>query len=300
MSIIPPPRAASASMRSTCDGGCTASIAPHATPPATAARPTPAIRARLSARSIATIRRADSGCAAGVVLQRRGMAQQDPPRHPGYRTGQRGRRTAAHHRRRGRREPAPPASTRRSPRRRRARRSRSSRRRRSRRPRATGRRAGSRPRSRRGLRPSSTSPTPRSPAATPCAAPPRGCSSTTRRRCVADLERLGVRFDADRHGNLALGLEGGHSLRRVVHAGGSATGRRIVRQLSALAVAAAADHRARGRARHERVAARTGAASGSCSRTAARSAPAPRSSRPAAPPRCGRARRTRRGRSASA
>jgi L-aspartate oxidase len=47
-----------------------------------------------------------------------------------------------------------------------------------------------------------------------------------------DLERLGVRFDADRHGRLALGLEGGHSVRRVVHAGGSATGRRILRQLS--------------------------------------------------------------------
>ena len=54
--------------------------------------------------------------------------------------------------------------------------------------------------------------------------------------CVADLERLGVRFDADRRGMLALGLEGGHSRRRVVHAGGSATGRRVVRQLSALAV----------------------------------------------------------------
>ena len=53
---------------------------------------------------------------------------------------------------------------------------------------------------------------------------------------VRDLERLGVRFDADRRGVLALGLEGGHSLRRVVHAGGSATGRRILRQLSALAV----------------------------------------------------------------
>lgn len=51
---------------------------------------------------------------------------------------------------------------------------------------------------------------------------------------VADLERLGVRFDADRHGNLALGLEGGHSRRRVVHAGGSATGRRVVRELSAI------------------------------------------------------------------
>jgi L-aspartate oxidase len=55
-------------------------------------------------------------------------------------------------------------------------------------------------------------------------------------RTVVDLERLGVRFDADRHGNLALGLEGGHSRRRVVHAGGSATGRRVVRELSALVV----------------------------------------------------------------
>ena len=52
---------------------------------------------------------------------------------------------------------------------------------------------------------------------------------------VRDLERLGVHFDADRFGHLALGLEGGHSVRRVVHAGGSATGRRLVRQLSALA-----------------------------------------------------------------
>ena len=53
--------------------------------------------------------------------------------------------------------------------------------------------------------------------------------------CVRDLQALGVRFDADRYGHLALGLEGGHSVRRVVHAGGSATGRRVVRQLSALA-----------------------------------------------------------------
>ncbi|HSZ12680.1 MAG TPA: FAD-dependent oxidoreductase [Solirubrobacteraceae bacterium] len=52
---------------------------------------------------------------------------------------------------------------------------------------------------------------------------------------VRDLQGLGVRFDADRFGHLALGLEGGHSVRRVVHAGGSATGRRVVRQLSALA-----------------------------------------------------------------
>jgi len=50
---------------------------------------------------------------------------------------------------------------------------------------------------------------------------------------VEDLARLGVSFDADRRGRLALGLEGGHSARRVVHAGGAATGRRIIRQLSA-------------------------------------------------------------------
>jgi len=54
--------------------------------------------------------------------------------------------------------------------------------------------------------------------------------------CVRDLQALGVRFDADRFGRLALGLEGGHSVRRVVHAGGSATGRRLLRQLSALVV----------------------------------------------------------------
>jgi L-aspartate oxidase len=52
---------------------------------------------------------------------------------------------------------------------------------------------------------------------------------------VHDLERLGVNFDTDRAGTLSLSLEGGHSLRRVVHSGGSATGRRVVRQLSALA-----------------------------------------------------------------
>jgi L-aspartate oxidase len=52
---------------------------------------------------------------------------------------------------------------------------------------------------------------------------------------VADLSAMGMQFDADRHGNLALGLEGGHSRRRVVHAGGAATGRRLIRHLSALA-----------------------------------------------------------------
>jgi L-aspartate oxidase len=51
---------------------------------------------------------------------------------------------------------------------------------------------------------------------------------------VEHLAHLGVTFDADRNGRLALGLEGGHSQRRVVHAGGAATGRRLIRQLSAL------------------------------------------------------------------
>ena len=55
-------------------------------------------------------------------------------------------------------------------------------------------------------------------------------------RAVRRLEERGVHFDADRRGNLSLGLEGGHGKRRVVHAGGSATGRRVVRDLSALAV----------------------------------------------------------------
>jgi L-aspartate oxidase len=48
----------------------------------------------------------------------------------------------------------------------------------------------------------------------------------------ADLVALGVSFDSDRHGHVELGLEGGHSVRRVVHAGGSATGRKILRELS--------------------------------------------------------------------
>ncbi len=51
---------------------------------------------------------------------------------------------------------------------------------------------------------------------------------------VDDLAKLGVRFDTDHEGQLALGLEGGHSARRVVHAGGAATGRRLIRQLAEL------------------------------------------------------------------
>jgi L-aspartate oxidase len=54
---------------------------------------------------------------------------------------------------------------------------------------------------------------------------------------VRELERREVPFDRDPDGALALGLEGGHSRRRVVHAGGSATGRRIADTLSAAALA---------------------------------------------------------------
>ena len=43
---------------------------------------------------------------------------------------------------------------------------------------------------------------------------------------IRDLVELGVEFDDD------LGLEGGHSRRRVVHAGGAATGDRVARRLA--------------------------------------------------------------------
>ena len=54
------------------------------------------------------------------------------------------------------------------------------------------------------------------------------------------IERLrvrGVRFDAEPDGELALGLEGGHSARRIVHAGGSETGRVITSRLAELVAA---------------------------------------------------------------
>lgn len=51
---------------------------------------------------------------------------------------------------------------------------------------------------------------------------------------VEDLESLGIEFDAEGQGRLALALEGGHSTRRVVHAGGAATGKRLLSALSAL------------------------------------------------------------------
>lgn len=44
---------------------------------------------------------------------------------------------------------------------------------------------------------------------------------------VRDLIRRGLKFDLDPDGRLALALEGGHSHNRIIHAGGSQTGREI-------------------------------------------------------------------------
>lgn len=51
------------------------------------------------------------------------------------------------------------------------------------------------------------------------------------------LVRNGVRFDEDTDGALALGLEGGHTARRIVHAGGSQTGRALTDRLARMAAA---------------------------------------------------------------
>jgi len=48
---------------------------------------------------------------------------------------------------------------------------------------------------------------------------------------VHDLIALGAIFDRDAHGELELAREGGHTLARVVHAGGSATGAEVERAL---------------------------------------------------------------------
>ena len=48
---------------------------------------------------------------------------------------------------------------------------------------------------------------------------------------VHDLIALGALFDRDEHGELELAREGGHSVARVVHAGGAATGAEIERAL---------------------------------------------------------------------
>ncbi|TGS14391.1 L-aspartate oxidase [Mesorhizobium sp. M2E.F.Ca.ET.209.01.1.1] len=49
---------------------------------------------------------------------------------------------------------------------------------------------------------------------------------------IEHLARLGVAFDRASDGTLLLGLEAAHSRRRIVHAGGDATGRELVRALA--------------------------------------------------------------------
>jgi L-aspartate oxidase len=51
---------------------------------------------------------------------------------------------------------------------------------------------------------------------------------------VQELRSRGVLFDLDPDGELALGLEGGHTRRRIIHSGGSATGHEITSKLAAM------------------------------------------------------------------
>lgn len=51
---------------------------------------------------------------------------------------------------------------------------------------------------------------------------------------VGELRERGVAFDLDPDGELSLGLEGGHTRRRIVHAGGSQTGHEITSKLAAM------------------------------------------------------------------
>ena len=185
---------------------------PSARPPAPRRRSQPSQSARASSSSIATMRAARSGCARvscssderGDSRTRRGHRATVPYAVGRVAADRRPRRR----RRRGRRAvrgadapPAPGARVRWCPHAARASRP------------ATGRRAASPPRS-----PPTTrrerhlDDTLEARAAAPCAPQRRAGAHATRRPTrVRDLEQLGVRFDADRHGNLALGLEGGHS-----------------------------------------------------------------------------------------
>jgi L-aspartate oxidase len=54
---------------------------------------------------------------------------------------------------------------------------------------------------------------------------------------VRDLLARGAVFDLDHEGRLALGLEGGHAARRIVHSGGSQTGHEITSKLAAMVAA---------------------------------------------------------------
>ena len=159
--------------------------------------------------------------------------------------------------------------------------------------RAGTRRAASRPRSRRTTPPRCTRRTRCAPAAG-CAAPSavRVLTEEAPAR-IADLVDAGVEFDE------GLGLEGGHSTRRIVHAGGAETGERIAAALAERALA----HPRITIAEGERVTGlwRTTAAAPASSPTAgADRAPRDRARDRRLSPRSGSARRTPRARSATA
>ena len=54
---------------------------------------------------------------------------------------------------------------------------------------------------------------------------------------VRELRERGVVFDLEPDGELALGLEGGHTRRRIVHSGGSQTGHEITSKLAEMVAA---------------------------------------------------------------
>jgi len=54
---------------------------------------------------------------------------------------------------------------------------------------------------------------------------------------IEELLKLGMPFDTNNNKNLAAGLEGGHTKRRVLHAGGDSTGKEIIKFLHKLVVA---------------------------------------------------------------
>lgn len=55
------------------------------------------------------------------------------------------------------------------------------------------------------------------------------------RERILELIKMGMKFD-EQDGKINLGLEGGHSRRRVLHAAGDATGREIINFLSKLVI----------------------------------------------------------------
>ena len=67
-------------------------------------------------------------------------------------------------------------------------------------------------------------------------------------RAVTELVGDGARFDEAAPGRWALTREGGHSRRRIVHAGGDATGAEVQRALDARGQPAGHPHRPRGAA----------------------------------------------------